>query len=43
MDTFGLSGLGKISSRYFVIGVKNKNLEGQSGIGMLVVRLSQIQ
>ena len=32
-----------ISSRYFVIGVKNKNQAGWSGIGVLVVGFSQIR
>ena len=40
MDT---SVLGKISSRYFATGVKNKNLAGRSGIEVLVVGLSQIR
>ena len=35
--TAGSSGSGEISSRYFAIGTKNKNLSGRSGIGVLVV------
>ena len=42
MDTFGSSRSGKISSRYFVLGAKNKNLARQFGIGVLVVGFSQI-
>ena len=38
----GRFGSGEISSRYFAIGAKNTNLAGQSGIGVLVVGLSQI-
>ena len=40
MDT---SGSGKISSRHFAIGAKNKNLAGRSGIGVLGVGFSQIR
>ena len=39
----GRSGSGKISSRYFAIGAKNKNLAGQSVIGVLRVGFSQIR
>ena len=39
MDT---SVLGKISSRYFATGVKNKNLAGRSGIEVLAVGFSRI-
>ena len=38
----GSSGSGKISSRYFAIWAKNKNLVGRSGIRVLVVGFSQI-
>ena len=40
MDT---SGSGEIASRYFAIGAKNQDLEGQSGIGVLVFKFSRIE
>ena len=40
MDIHGSYRSGNISSRYFAIGVKNVNLAGWSGFGVLVVRFS---
>ena len=39
----GRFGSGNISSRYFAIGAKNKNLAGQSEIGVLIVETSKIR